>query len=32
LFVVIIWIYYFLVVFLFGAEIAAASEGTRPPS
>ena len=32
LFVVIIWIYYFLVVFLFGAEIAAASAGTRPSS
>jgi membrane protein len=32
LFVVIIWIYYFLVVFLFGAEIAAASAWTRPSS
>ena len=32
LFVVIIWIYYFLVVFLFGAEIAAASAGRRPSS
>jgi membrane protein len=32
LFVVIIWIYYFLVVFLFGAEVAAASAGTRPSS
>jgi membrane protein len=32
LFVVIIWIYYFLVVFLFGAEIAAAPAWTRPSS
>jgi membrane protein len=32
LFVVIIWIYYFLVVFLFGAEIAATSGGTRTSS
>ena len=32
LFVVIIWIYCSLVVFLFGAEIAAASAGTRPSS
>jgi membrane protein len=32
LFVVIIWIYYFLVVFLFGAEIAAASTATKTSS
>jgi membrane protein len=32
LFVVIIWIYYSLVAFLFGAEIVAASAGTRPSS